>query len=83
MLSRQCNYINLDRLIQSIYVNQVTTLIINKIDVLEEVGVFSFIYKNQKVSFDTNKNLMDSIEDIIRNNFKDINVIFSGNPLTI
>jgi len=80
---RQCNYINLDRLIESIHTNQVTTLIINKIDVLEQVGVFCFIYKNVKVSFDTMKNLLDSIEDILYNQFKELNIIYSSNPYTI
>ena len=50
---RQCNWLNLDKLIISIFVNGVTKLIINKCDIIEQLGVFKLIHNNSLLQFDT------------------------------
>jgi adenylosuccinate synthase len=41
--SRKVNWLNMERIVQAINVNAVTYLIINKADVLEDVGIFGAI----------------------------------------
>ena len=51
---RQCHWLNLKRLFKSIYINGVTDLIINKCDILEQLGVFKLIDLNEElVTFTT------------------------------
>lgn len=49
---RKVNWLNLDRAIQAINVNGVTDVIINKADVLQQVGEFKAIYNQQLYPFD-------------------------------
>jgi len=45
---RQCNWLDVDRLIKSININGITHLVLNKVDVLEKLGHFA-IYDEQEV----------------------------------
>lgn len=73
---RLVNWLNLDKLIQSIRLSGCTYLIINKCDVLEEVGVFKLYYKNRLVELDT----MHEMETFIRDMLYpfDLKISFSG-----
>jgi len=48
---RQCNWLNVDKLIRSMRVNGCTHLVLNKIDVLEEVGAWSLYNMGKKLNF--------------------------------
>lgn len=73
---RLVNWLNLDKLIQSIRLSGCTYLVINKCDVLEEVGVFKLYYKNRLVELDT----MHEMETFIRDMLYpfDLKISFSG-----
>lgn len=73
---RLVNWLNLDKLIQSIRLSGCTNLVINKCDVLEEVGVFKLYYKNRLVELDT----MHEMETFIRDMLYpfDLKISFSG-----
>lgn len=62
---RLVNWLNLDKLIQSIRLSGCTYLVINKCDVLEEVGVFKLYYKNRLVEFDTMHEMETFIRDML------------------
>jgi len=73
---RLVNWLNLDKLIQSIRLSGCTYLVINKCDVLEEIGVFKLYYKNRLVELDT----MHEMETFIRDMLYpfDLKISFSG-----
>jgi adenylosuccinate synthase len=48
---RQCNWLNLDLLRRAILTNGVNNIVVNKMDILEEVGVWKVIYRNEEISF--------------------------------
>lgn len=50
---RQCNYINVNALNKAIRVNAVDKLVINKMDILKEVGVWKAIIDDVVVSFES------------------------------
>jgi len=55
--NRQCNWLDIDRLIKSININGITHLVLNKVDVLEKLGRFA-IYDNQDIcNFDDGEDM--------------------------
>ena len=81
---RQCNWLNLDRLIKACDVNQVTAIIINKIDILEKLGIFKCIYDSTTIEFKTMDELKDFVTKALEQNFgSDFPILFSDNPYTI
>ena len=76
---RQCNYLNLDNLIDAIFINQCTHCIINKTDIIETVGVYKLYHKSELVSF---KNL-ESMKEYISRYLPFVHIVFSSNPYTI
>ena len=50
---RQCNYLNLDTLKEALIINQCNRCIINKIDVLEELGIFKLYHNDELKTFNT------------------------------
>jgi adenylosuccinate synthase len=48
---RKVNWMNLDRVIQAMQINGVSHMIINKADVLQEVGKFGLIYHEKEYQF--------------------------------
>lgn len=66
---RQCNYINLDDLEQSAFVNQVTHVVVNKCDVLTDPEVNTYRTTDRVFSG------MEHLEDAIRHR------LFAGNPV--
>ena len=77
---RQCNWMDLNLLQKASNINGVTNLIINKVDVLEEVGEYRLILDQQILDFD-NSNEMK--EFITQNISDEVEVVFSSNKETI
>jgi adenylosuccinate synthase len=80
---RQCNYLNLDDYKISVRINNGTTCIINKCDILDEVGVFR-VYSNSKmIEF----NNIDEMKKYIEKEIMEITgirqVIFSSSKYSI
>jgi adenylosuccinate synthase len=81
---RQIGWINLDILIKAININGVTDLIINKLDVLEEVGVFKIKMGGEELTFNDSMEFKCFIDIFVRNNCPTIEkIIFSTTPFGI
>ena len=50
---RKVNWLNLDKLIEAINISGTTDIVISKIDVLSEAGVFKFFYMNELYDFNS------------------------------
>lgn len=77
---RKCNWINLDKLSYAARVNDITNLIVNKIDVLEEVGCFVYIRDSNKYQVETR---LDLIDVIIKSMPSNVRVTMSDSPHSI
>lgn len=60
---RQCNWLNLDELLNAIRICSVTDLVINKCDVLEQLGQFAFIHNGKVKYFSSMGFFKDAIEE--------------------
>jgi len=76
---RQCNWINLPRLSRALNMNGVTNLIINKMDVMQQVGSWSVYVDSDRNNLFTFQN-RDQFCEYIRDYFKGIDVVFSSSP---
>lgn len=76
---RQCNYLNLDNLIESLKFNQCNVCIMNKVDILEEAKVYKLYHFNTLIQF----NSLDEMKNYISNALSFIRVIYSSNPYSI
>lgn len=65
---RKCNYLNLNYLIKSIWINQVDILYFNKCDILKEVNIFSLFWNDVLVKFETIDDMIDFIINKINEN---------------
>lgn len=63
---RKVNWMNLDRVIMALEINGVNQVIINKADVLREVGVFNVIYDDKLHSFDNMNSFKNFVQGIIQ-----------------
>jgi adenylosuccinate synthase len=83
---RLVNWLNLDKLIQSIRISGCGVLVINKCDVLETVGVFKLIHNNEVMEFESMEEMKNYIYHIIIMFSDDVevnDVVFSGNKETV
>lgn len=76
---RQCNWLNIDRLKTSIYVNGVTTLIINKCDIIIELGIYKLISNNKIIQLESWNDMMELITKELSNYIEPGNILFSYN----
>lgn len=77
---RQCNFLNLDNLIDALKINSCTTCIINKVDIAEAVNIFKLYYKNELIIF----NSMNEMKHFINDKLSFVpEIIYSGNPNAI
>ena len=81
---RKVNFMNLDNLIVAANVSGTTELIISKVDVLTELGIYKLYHNNQLVWFEN----IEEIKKYITSELKKccellVNIIFSDNPETI
>ena len=80
---RKVNWLNLDKLVKAIQISGVTDLVISKVDILEKVGLYKFIYNNSIHNFINLDIMKQSITKIINSNCSLVkNIIFSDNPKT-
>jgi adenylosuccinate synthase len=76
---RQCNYLNLDKLVKAIRVNGATDIYINKVDILEWVGVWKAYIGGRLVSFENKNEFIGVITDHLLTACPSIdNITFSG-----
>ena len=81
---RKVNYMNLDKLIQSVNISGTTDLIISKIDVLRELDIYKLYHNNQLVSFGSIDEMTKYITSKLQQSCDLLfNIIFSDNPETI
>jgi adenylosuccinate synthase len=62
---RQVNYLNVDDLVRAIRVNGVTTLIVNKVDILEEVGVWKVYVDGKLIDLESKQGFTDFLSRYI------------------
>jgi adenylosuccinate synthase len=67
---RQVSWMNLDGVITAMHVNDITDLIINKVDILDALGVYGVVYKNVVHKFTTGMEFREFVEHNIRNDYK-------------
>jgi len=80
---RQINWLDLDLLIKAININGVTDLIINKLDILMDLGIFKLIHHSE-ISFNDEEHFKKYIKNIIKTNCPTIQKInFSVTPYKI
>ena len=76
---RQCNYLNLDKMIEALYINNCNICIINKMDVLEQIQIFRLYHKNELIKFDSSLEM----EVYIKNAYPNIQYVFSRSPNSV
>jgi adenylosuccinate synthase len=74
---RKCNWINLDGLAYAAKVNDITNLIINKMDILDKVETYRYIKNNKEYNAYSRFGLMDAIVESLPSG---IEVVFSDTP---
>ena len=60
---RQCNWLDIDKLIKAIRLNGVTDLIISKVDVLRKLETWKLYSNNKVLSFSTEESIMNYLLD--------------------
>jgi adenylosuccinate synthase len=75
---RQCNYLNLEKLIQALTINQCNICIMNKVDILETTQIFKLYHKNTLIQFLNMESMKKYIQKYIKIN--NMEVIFSSSP---
>ena len=66
--TRTVNWLNMDKLIQSINITGSTIIIISKVDILKEVNIFKLIINNEIIEYKTLIDIMNYITDSLHNN---------------
>jgi len=77
---RQCNYLNLDALKEGLLINNCNICIINKVDIVADLGIFKLYHNGGLKAFDTLNDMKNYILQEL--NFID-EVVFSYSPYTI
>lgn len=75
---RQCNFMNLDSLIESLQLNSCNICIINKLDILKEANIYKLYYLNQLYTFDDITQMQEFIVKHISHIVSEI--VFSSTP---
>ena len=77
---RQCNYLNLDALKEGLLINNCNICIINKVDIISDLGIFKLYYKDELKHFYT----LDDMKNFILQELRFIDeVVFSYSPYKI
>jgi adenylosuccinate synthase len=79
---RKVRWLDLDGVIQAMYINDVTDLIINKVDVLDKIGKYGCVhYKHGLMTFTDGQEFREYVEHCIRTFYKKpLNIIWSTTP---
>ena len=82
--SRQINWLDLDSLIKSCKINGVTNIVLNKLDVLEEVGEYLLYENGELISFEDSQKFQIHIETTLRKKINiHMNIRWSRTPYGI
>ena len=63
---RQVRWLKLDDVIQAMYINNITDLVINKVDVLDVLGQYGVVWNNNTLLFDNRTEFVEFVEETIR-----------------
>ena len=74
---RKIDWFDIDSISKAIDINGLTTLVINKVDVLEEVGRFVLYHGDDKFDFDSIEDMQQYIKEHLKR--EGMEIIFSGN----
>ena len=80
---RIVNYLNLDKLIHAINISGTNYLIISKIDIVCEVGVFKYYFKNTLHTCQNIKCMKSCLIEIIKHHTNIVDIMFSNKPTEI
>ncbi len=81
---RKVNWLNLDKLENAINISGTTHVIISKVDILEKVGVFQFLYLGKTFKFNSLSEMTEQLSGFITSNCPLVkNIIYSDNPYSI
>lgn len=80
---RTVNYLNLDKLIQAINMSGTTHLIISKVDIVVEVGVFKYYFENTLLSCPDIDCMKSCLTTLLRKHTCIEDVVFSSKPTEI
>ena len=79
--ARKVNWLNVDKLIAATNMAGTTVLVISKVDVLEQIGVYKLIYKNKIEQYSDSYNFKCDIVRLLRLDCPYLlRIIFSGDP---
>ena len=81
--ARQCNWLNLDRLIKAIYINGVHEVIMNKCDILAQLGSYQLYFNQKLIKFESLEAMKVLIEKEVLAIPHCRKITFSASPLTI
>jgi len=70
---RQCNWLDLNQLQRAIVINSVTDLIVNKCDIIQELGVFRLYHNTKLIEFSN----IEEMQSYVTDQFTDVNICFS------
>jgi adenylosuccinate synthase len=77
---RKCDWLNLKKLIIACKINRVSTIYINKCDIIKELGIYkAYTLDGHLITFDT----YDTMKIYIENILNSYTVVFSGSALKI
>jgi adenylosuccinate synthase len=77
---RKVRWLDLDGVIKAANINGVTDLIINKSDILEQVGVMKFVHKNEIQEFTDLREFQNAVTALLRENTEIKTYIWSMTP---
>ena len=77
---RKCNWINLDKVAYAARVNDITHLVVNKIDILDQANAYRYFKNDVECDAGTRLGLIDVIVRALPDN---VQVIFSDTPHSI
>lgn len=77
---RKVRWLDLDGVIKAININGVTDLIINKADILEQVGVFRYVYEGELRECSTLNQMISEVRNILYDVTQVKNIIWSMTP---
>jgi adenylosuccinate synthase len=79
--SRQVDFLDLDFLVRSARINGVTHLIINKVDVLEQVGVWKLKIGGELKTLSNKKEFIQTITSVMTQKTESVNrIMYSESP---
>ncbi len=73
---RQCNYLDINNLKKALFINNCNICIVNKVDILKDLGIFKVIDNKTIISFQS----WDDMKEYIMNEIPKVEFVFSESP---